>query len=135
MPSEGEPLRFIADMGVARGVTQWLRSQGNDVTHLSEERLTHMVDSEVFAKAAAERRVILTFDLDFGEILAFSQGRSVSVVIFRLHNTRTAHVIERLQSVLRAPNHSQQLPGRAPVFKGGGSQAPSSASASWPTEK
>ena len=37
MPSEGEPLRFIADMGVARGVTHWLRSQGIDVTTLSEE--------------------------------------------------------------------------------------------------
>ena len=106
MPAEGGPLRFIADMGVARGVTQWLRSQGIDVTHLSEEGLTHIVDGEVFAKAVAERRVILTFDLDFGEILAFSQGRSVSVVIFRLHNTRTAHVIERLQSVLRDSAHA-----------------------------
>ena len=42
----------------------------------------------------------MTFDLDFGEILAGSAGQVVSVVLFRLHDTRTEHVIERLQTVL-----------------------------------
>jgi predicted nuclease of predicted toxin-antitoxin system len=44
---------------------------------------------------------VLTFDLDFGEILALIGGRRVSVVLFRLHNTRSSHVIDRLASVLR----------------------------------
>jgi predicted nuclease of predicted toxin-antitoxin system len=47
-----------------------------------------------------EGRVVLTFDLDFGEIAAFSHGRIVSVILFRLHNTRTPHVIQRLTSAL-----------------------------------
>ena len=51
-------------------------------------------------KAFAEGRVILTFDLDFGEIVALSSGRIVSVILFRLHNTRTTHVIQRLQDAL-----------------------------------
>jgi hypothetical protein len=51
-------------------------------------------------KGLAEQRVVLTFDLDFGEILAGSAGQVVSVVLFRLHDTRTVHVIERLQAVL-----------------------------------
>jgi predicted nuclease of predicted toxin-antitoxin system len=42
----------------------------------------------------------LTFALDFGEIVAASEGHVVRVVLFRLHNTRTGHVIERLQAVL-----------------------------------
>ena len=41
-----------------------------------------------------------TFDLDFGEILAGSAGQVVSVILFRLHDTRTEHVIERVQTVL-----------------------------------
>jgi predicted nuclease of predicted toxin-antitoxin system len=57
-----------------------------------------MTDSEVFRKAATEKRVLLTFDLDFGEILALSRESTVSVVLFRLHNTRTPHVIEHLQA-------------------------------------
>ena len=59
-----------------------------------------MTDSDIFRKAAAEGRVLLTFDLDFGEILALSRERTVSVVLFRLHNTHTPHVIERLKVTL-----------------------------------
>ena len=50
----------------------------------------------------AENRVVLTFDLDFGEIAAFSEGEKSSVVVFRLRNIRTSHVISRLDSVLAA---------------------------------
>jgi predicted nuclease of predicted toxin-antitoxin system len=59
-----------------------------------------MPDSDIFRKAATEGRVLLTFDLDFGEILALSRERAVSVVLFRLRNTRTPHVIERLKVAL-----------------------------------
>jgi predicted nuclease of predicted toxin-antitoxin system len=62
--------------------------------------LQRLPDPDIFDKAHLERRIIVTFDLDFGEIAAFSRGRIVSVVLFRLHNTRTRHVIERLQSAL-----------------------------------
>jgi len=47
-----------------------------------------------------EERIVLTFDLDFGEIIALSGMRSVSVILFRLRNTRTPHVIDRLRTVL-----------------------------------
>lgn len=59
-----------------------------------------MPNGEIFAKVISEDRVILTFDLDFGEIAALSRGRKVSVVVFRLRNTRTSHVIDRLTAVL-----------------------------------
>ena len=55
---------------------------------------------ELARRANSESRVILTFDLDFGEITALSDGRIVSVILFRLHNTRTPHVIKRLESAL-----------------------------------
>lgn len=46
---------------------------------------------------------MLTFDLDFGEIGAARGGQIVSVILFRLRNTRAAFVIQRLDDVL---NHS-----------------------------
>ena len=46
---------------------------------------------------------MLTFDLDFGEILAACGGQIVSVILFRLRNTRTDFAIQRLNDVL---NHS-----------------------------
>jgi predicted nuclease of predicted toxin-antitoxin system len=94
-------MRFLADMGVAQRIVVWLRAEGHDAAHLREERLQRMPNGEIFEKAATENRIILTFDLDFGEIVALSGGRQVSVILFRLHNTRTPHVIDRLETVLR----------------------------------
>jgi predicted nuclease of predicted toxin-antitoxin system len=77
-----------------------LREQGHDALHLREQDLQRLPNGEIFAKAIAESRIILTFDLDFGEIAALAHGRKASVVVFRLHNTRTAHVLDRLASIL-----------------------------------
>jgi predicted nuclease of predicted toxin-antitoxin system len=95
-------VRFLADMGVDVRVVQWLRAHGHDANHLRDEGLHRLPDGEIFEKAIAEDRVILTFDLDFGEIMALSRGRKASVILFRLRNTRTPHVIERLAAVLTA---------------------------------
>ena len=100
MPDDDGTLRFLADMGVSWRVVEWLRSQGYDSKHLREEGLGRLVDPDIFAKAQLEQRVILTFDLYFGEITALSKGQIVSVIVFRLRNTRTPHVIERLSAVL-----------------------------------
>ena len=78
-------------MGVATGVVDWLRDQSHDALHLREQGLQRLPDDQIFRKAAAENRTVLTFDLDFGEIVAFSGRQKVSVVLFRLRNTRTFH--------------------------------------------
>ena len=104
MPDDDTTLRFLADMGVSWRVVEWLRSQGYDAMHLREEGLGRLVDSDIFAKALLEHRGVLTFDLDFGEIAAFSKGQIVSVIVFRLRNTRTSYVMERLSSILADTN-------------------------------
>jgi len=95
-----EKLRFLADMGVSTGVVAWLRKQGYDAVHLAEQGLERSANGEIFAKAARERRIVLTFDLDFGEIVAMSHGTALPVVVFRLRNTRAPHVIDRLAGLL-----------------------------------
>src|SRR5437870_8509566 len=93
-------MRFLADMGVSQRVVEWLRAAGHDAVHLRDEGLQRLPNGEIFQKAASEQRIVLTFDLDFGEILAGSGGQIVSVVLFRLRNTRTDFVIQRLNVVL-----------------------------------
>jgi len=94
-------MRFLADMGVSIRVVEWLRNNGHDAKHLREEGLHRMPNGEIFEKAIDENRIIITFDLDFGEIVALSKGKKASVLLFRLHTTRTSHLIRRLSSVLK----------------------------------
>jgi hypothetical protein len=67
-------MRFLADMGVSQRIVEWLRSEGHDAVHLRDEQLHRLPNGAIFEKAEAERRIILTFDLDFGEIVALSGG-------------------------------------------------------------
>jgi predicted nuclease of predicted toxin-antitoxin system len=94
-------MRFLADMGVDIRIVQWLRQTGHDAIHLRDEGLHRIPNGEIFLKAISENRIIITFDLDFGEIVALSKGQKGSVILFRLHNTRTPHLISRLTTVFR----------------------------------
>lgn len=87
-------------MGVSQRVVEWLRGRGDDVVHLREQGLQRLPNGDIFEKATAEGRIVLTFDLDFGEIVALSGASRTSVVVFRLRNTRTEHVVARLERVL-----------------------------------
>ncbi|MEW6443191.1 MAG: DUF5615 family PIN-like protein [bacterium] len=69
-------MRFLADMGVSIRVVDWLREQGHEVNDLREEGLQRLHNGDIFAKALSEKRIILTFDLDFGEIAAFAKDRT-----------------------------------------------------------
>ena len=95
-------MQFLADMGIDQRIVDWLRSKGHDAVHLREQRLHRLSDTDIFVKAIAENRIILTFDLDFGEILALAGADVVSVILFRLNNTRTPFVQTRLATVLTA---------------------------------
>lgn len=93
-------MRFLVDACVDVGIDGWLHEQGHDSIHLRNEGLQRLPDDDVFVKAGAEKRVIVTIDLDFGEILSFSGGKIVSTITFRVHNTRSDFLIRRLDAVL-----------------------------------
>lgn len=93
-------MRFLADMGISQRVVEWLRIHGHDAVHLREQGLQRLPDGEIFHKAADEGRVVLTFDLDFGEIVASCTDHRAGVILFRVNNATTPFVIERLESVL-----------------------------------
>jgi predicted nuclease of predicted toxin-antitoxin system len=59
-----------------------------------------MPNGQIFEKALREDRVVLTSDLDFGEIAVALKSAAGRVVLLRLQNTRAANVTRRLPSVL-----------------------------------
>ena len=95
-------MRFLGDMRVDVRIVKWLCENRYDATHLRDQGLHRMPNGEIFDKAIRENRILITFDLDFGEIAALTENRKASVILFRLKNTRTADVIERLASAIEA---------------------------------
>jgi len=85
-------MKFLADMGISPRVVSTLRERGHEAVHLQEQGLGTLPDGDILAKARAEGRVLLTHDLDFGELLAASGGELPSVIIFRLKDMRAENV-------------------------------------------
>jgi predicted nuclease of predicted toxin-antitoxin system len=83
-------------MGVSRSTAAELRQRGHDVIHLSEAGLHRLPDSEILELARRENRIILTFDLDFSDLLATGIHALPSVIIFRLHDQTPASLDPRL---------------------------------------
>ncbi len=94
-------MRFLADMGISPQSVGHLRRMEYDVVHLSEEGLERLTDSPILAKGRAEGRVVLTHDLDFGELIAASGADLPSVVIFRLRDMRPERVNWHLEEIVR----------------------------------
>ncbi|HWQ70026.1 MAG TPA: DUF5615 family PIN-like protein [Patescibacteria group bacterium] len=93
-------MRFLADMGISMSTVRALRQQGHEVVHLREEGLGRLPDAAILAKARQEQRIVLTFDLDFGDLLALGGHEFPSVIIFRLHNEIPSFITITLLNVL-----------------------------------
>jgi predicted nuclease of predicted toxin-antitoxin system len=100
-------MRRLLDVGVAPSIGARLRHSGHDVVHLSEAGLERLPDDEIFAKAAAEKRVMITFDLDFADIVAAAGSSLPSVVLLPMRNARVANVSAKIIQLL--PDLAPQL--------------------------
>ncbi|MEK6528576.1 MAG: DUF5615 family PIN-like protein [Nitrospirota bacterium] len=93
-------MKFLADMGISLATVSWLRKQGYDAKHLSEERLHKLTDRAIFDKANRENRTVLTTDLDFGEIAMSAASAKISVVIFRQGDRTPLSINQYLEKVI-----------------------------------
>jgi len=86
-------------MSVSYKVALWLTSVEYDAIHLSNIGLHRLTDNLIIEKAITEDRIILTADMDFGQILAFTKTTSVSVIQFRLFDLSPENITSKLKIV------------------------------------
>ncbi|MCR6645900.1 MAG: DUF5615 family PIN-like protein [Terricaulis sp.] len=77
-------MRFLADENMPRACVEALRAAGHDLVWVREDA-PGMDDTDIFAWAAREGRVLLTFDKDFGEaaVRAGLPG-DAGIILFRV---------------------------------------------------
>ena len=77
-------MRFLADVNVSRLVVARLRSQGCDVTRVPEIMDCRSPDQEILSEARRRRAILISFDQDFGAILAVSGAITPSLINLRV---------------------------------------------------
>lgn len=93
-------MRFLADAGISPRTVEFLRELGHEAIHVRTLGLQRAPDLELVERARGDGSTLLTFDLDFGDILALGVLDKPSVILFRLADERAESVNRHLSTVL-----------------------------------
>jgi predicted nuclease of predicted toxin-antitoxin system len=66
-------VKFLVDMPFPPGLADWIAAAGHDAVHAIAIGLGRASDAEIIARAAFDLRVIITADLDYPRLLAFTR--------------------------------------------------------------
>ena len=90
-------MRFLVDNALSPVLATLLEQAGHDALHVRAIDLHRSDDVVIFDRAAAEDRIVVSADTDFGALLATRAAQKPSVIQFRGRGSRKpealAHVI------------------------------------------
>lgn len=83
-------MRFLLDESDEYRIADFLQAEGHDITAIAHDYPHALPDAEVLAIAAAEQRVLITNDRDFGNLIVRQKRPHAGVIYFRLGLSATA---------------------------------------------
>jgi predicted nuclease of predicted toxin-antitoxin system len=91
-------MKFLLNMNIPRELGRRLTSKGHECRHVGDVGMSQASDVVIMEEAKVNKEVIVTHDLDYGHLLAFSGELAPSVIIFRLRNTHPDNLFARIMS-------------------------------------
>jgi predicted nuclease of predicted toxin-antitoxin system len=79
-------MRFKIDENLHESAAELLRQHGHDAVSVYAQNLRGHDDRDIAAVCRMEQRVLITQDLDFGNILAYPPENYAGIIVLRLRN-------------------------------------------------
>jgi predicted nuclease of predicted toxin-antitoxin system len=92
-------MNFLLNMNIRREMIAPLQERGHVCRHVGDIGMSRARDVEIVAEAKRTGETILTHDLDYGNLLAFSGDNAPSVIILRLRDLRSDEILSRVDAV------------------------------------
>ena|SRR5579859_3287914 len=92
-------IKLLLDANISPQTAKFLRALGFDTKSITEEKLGTLADEEVVKIAITERRIIITFDLDFGEIFNTENFGKPGIIVLRLQDQTVENVNKTLKNL------------------------------------
>jgi predicted nuclease of predicted toxin-antitoxin system len=100
-------MKFLLDENIEFRVALFLEGEGHDVTSIARDHPHSLPDAVMLEIARAERRVLLTDDRDFGELVFKALQAHACVLYFRLPAATAEEKILALRKIFL--DHGDQL--------------------------
>jgi len=107
-------LKLLIDVGVGKKVEEWLKNKKYDAEAVRDID-PRMSDVEILKIAVSEKRLLITMDKDFGELVYKSKWPHSGVLLLRLEDERAEEKIRVVETILK--NYSAEIIDRFSVFK------------------
>ncbi|RMG72661.1 MAG: hypothetical protein D6710_04425 [Nitrospirae bacterium] len=101
-------LRFLADVNIEKQLIDFLRNSGYNVKCISEIDC-QMEDEELLSLSNREKRIILTNDKDFGELIFYQQKATSGIILIRIKGQVVHEKLKMLKELLK--NHKEDIKG------------------------
>ena len=92
-------LKFLVDVGVGKKVEEYLLEKRYDTkaVRLLDPR---MPDQEIIRLAALEKRIVITMDKDFGELVYHSRMDHCGILLLRLEDATGSEKLQVIAKIL-----------------------------------
>ena len=105
-------MRFKIDENLPVDAAKVIRQYNFDVHTVHDEHMSGAVDDDIYQVCIHEKRILITLDLDFSDIRAYTPKESSGIIVIRTkkHDRHTLiSILTRLFEVLTADGISQKL--------------------------
>ena len=93
-------IRFKLDENLPRDAGVFLHDAGHDVQTVFEEQLGGSADAEVLDACLSERRILVTFDLDFSDIRLYPPASHNGIWVLRPRTQSIVNTLTLLRGAL-----------------------------------
>ena len=112
-------MKFKLDENLGSRTAGLIAEFGHDVETVAHERLSGTGDARLFEICVAERRCLITLDLDFADVLRFPPADTPGIAVLRLPRTASLGLLTALVRNLLAALDTEVITGRLWVVETG----------------
>jgi predicted nuclease of predicted toxin-antitoxin system len=107
-------MKFLVDVGVGKKVEEYLLDKRYD-TKTVRSLDQRMPDQEIIRLAALEKRIVITMDKDFGELVYHSEMDHCGILLLRLEDATGSEKRQVIKKILE--NYADNMKDHFCVFQ------------------
>jgi predicted nuclease of predicted toxin-antitoxin system len=112
-------VRFKLDENLGSRTVGLIAEYGHDVETVAQEKLSGIADARLLEACIAERRCLISLDLDFSDVIRFPPINTPGIAVLRLPRTTSLRLLTNLVQSLLDALRTTSIAGRLWVVEVG----------------